>query len=275
MSQMEAEKRIDLVSSLPFIALHVVALAGVFLVEFQPSLILWAVVSYALRTWAITAGYHRYFAHRTYKTSRAFQFVLGLLGTLAVQKGPLWWAALHRAHHQHSDQEEDVHSPLQHGMYWSHVGWILSNRYQATDLARVKDFSKFPELRWLDRFFFVPPVIGGAALWLFGGTAVFVWAGLAATVVGWHAVFLGNSVSHAYGWRRFETADTSRNNPLLAIVILGEGWHNNHHYYPGSARTGFYWWEIDITYYTIKVLEAVGLIWDVHVVPQRVLAQAR
>jgi len=270
----DAGDKIDFLGSLPFLAIHVAALVGVFLVEIRLSLIGWAVVSYGLRMWAITTGYHRYFSHRSYKTSRAFQLILALCGTLALQKGPLWWAAHHRAHHQHADDEEDIHSPTLRGIFWSHVGWILCDKYKSTDLARVQDLAKFPELLWLERFCVVPPVLAGAALWIFGGPAVFVWAGLVATVAQWHGLFTANSLSHVYGWRRFETSDTSRNNPLLALITFGEGWHNNHHRYPGSARQGFYWWEIDLSYYSIKALEAVGLVWEVHSVPQRVLAQA-
>jgi stearoyl-CoA desaturase (Delta-9 desaturase) len=269
-----SEDKINFISSLPFFAIHLAALVSVFLVEFRPTLIFWAAFSYCLRMWAVTAGYHRYFSHRSYKTSRAFQFVLGLLGTLALQKGPLWWAAYHRAHHQHADSEEDIHSPSLRGIFWAHVGWILSNKYKAADMTRVKDLAKFPELRWLDRFCLVPPVIAGIALWTFGGPALFVWAGLLATVAQWHGLFTANSLSHVYGWRRFETPDTSRNNPWLALITLGEGWHNNHHHYPGSARQGFYWWEIDVSYYVLKILEALGLVWDVRGVPERVLAQA-
>jgi stearoyl-CoA desaturase (delta-9 desaturase) len=269
-----APDRIDLLKSIPFFAVHAGAFVGVFLVDFRLALVGWAAFSYLIRTWSITAGYHRYFSHRSFETSRVFQFILALMGTLAVQKGPLWWAAHHRAHHQNADQENDIHSPGWHGLLWAHMGWILSDKYNATDLERIPDLAKYPELLLLNRFASVPPVIAGALLWFYGGTAMFVWAGLLATVVEWHCLFTANSLSHVFGWRRYDTPDNGRNNPIFALIMLGEGWHNNHHYYPGSARQGFYWWEIDIAYYGIKLLEAVGLVWDVHGVPERVLHAA-
>jgi len=265
--------KIDLLTSIPFLGVHAVALVGVFLVEFEAQLLLWLLGSYLLRTWTITGGYHRYFAHRSYRTSRAFQFVIALLGTLSMQKGPLWWAAHHRAHHRHADQDEDIHSPTLRGLYWSHMGWILCSKYKDTDWARVRDLAKFPELRWLDRYHAVPPIVAGAVLWFAAGPAVFIWAGLVATVVEWHALFTANSLCHVFGSRRFDTRDTSRNNALFGVLLLGEGWHNNHHHYPGAARQGFYWWEVDVTYYVLRALEAVGLVWDVRGVPERVLAR--
>lgn len=267
------DDKIDLLTSIPFLGVHAAAVVGVFLVDFHPVLLLWLLGGYCIRMWSVTAGYHRYFSHRSYKTSRAFQFILGLMGTLALQKGPMWWAAHHRFHHRHADEEVDIHSPNLRGLYWSHMGWILCDKYKDLRHELIPDLTRYPELRWLDRFHVVPPLLVWAALWIFFGPAVFVWAGLVATVLNWHGLFTANSLCHMYGSRRYDTPDTSRNNPFFAMLLLGEGWHNNHHRYPGAARQGFFWWEIDPTYYLLKMLAAMGLIWDLQEVPKRVLAE--
>lgn len=214
---------------------------------------------YALRMFAITAGYHRYFAHRSYRANRPVQFLLALLGTTAAQKGPLWWAAHHRAHHRFSDTERDVHSP-QKGFWWSHVGWILCDRYSDTDLGLVRDLAAFPELRLLERFNGVGPwILAGLSLWI-GGWSGLIFGFFGSTVLLWHATFTINSLSHTFGTRRYATGDTSRNNPLLAVLTFGEGWHNNHHHYPTSARQGFYWWEFDLSWYALRGLAGVHLV---------------
>jgi stearoyl-CoA desaturase (delta-9 desaturase) len=225
--------------------------------------------------WAITAGFHRYFSHRSFKTSRVFQFILAFIGTLSVQKGVLWWAAHHREHHRHSDQEKDIHSPSLKGFLWAHFGWILCHKYDETRFDKIKDFTRYPELMWLNRHFMLVPVSVGAAIWFVFGAAAFVWMGLVGTVALWHGTFTINSLCHVFGKRRFPTADHSKNSLLLALVTLGEGWHNNHHYYPGSARQGFYWWEIDISYYSLKILSWFGVVWDLNRVPERVLVKGQ
>jgi stearoyl-CoA desaturase (delta-9 desaturase) len=208
---------------------------------------------------AITAGYHRYFAHRSFRTNRPVQFALALLGTTAVQKGPLWWAAHHRAHHRYSDTDRDVHSP-QKGFWWSHVGWILCDRYKDADLGLVRDLVAFPELRFLERVNGVVPwVLAGVTLWI-GGWSGLVFGFFGSTVVLWHVTFTINSLSHTFGTRRYATTDTSRNNPLLAMLTFGEGWHNNHHHYSASARQGFYWWEVDVSWYVLRGLAALHLV---------------
>lgn len=227
-----------------------------------------------LRMFGVTAGYHRYFAHRSYKTSRPFQFVLALIGTLAVQKGVLWWAANHRVHHKYSDQEDDVHSPVQRGFWWSHVGWILSPDFEATDLDRIPDMAKYPELRWLNEHYLLPPVTLAVLLTLVGGAPWLVWGFFVSTTLLWHATFTINSLAHVWGSRRYETTDASRNNVWLALLTMGEGWHNNHHRYMNSARQGFFWWEIDLSYYVLVALSWVGLIWDLHAPPRHVLETA-
>lgn len=277
-AQIDAEEKIalrPLSPMTPFILAHVGAVVGPFLVGWSPQLLAAAFLSYAVRMWAITAGYHRYFSHRSFETSRFFQFVLAFLGTCASQKGVLWWAAHHRHHHRHSDEETDVHSPGIRGFVWSHLGWFLCSKHQETRYDKIQDFARYPELVWLNRYWIVPPVAVGALLWIFGGTALFVWAGLVATVVLWHSTFTINSLAHIYGKRRFATRDDSKNNWLLALLTFGEGWHNNHHYYPGAARQGFFWWEIDLSYYVLKVLERLGVVWNVRGVPEKVMVKAR
>jgi stearoyl-CoA desaturase (delta-9 desaturase) len=227
---------------------------------------------YLVNMVGITAGYHRYFAHRSFKTSRWFQFVLAFLGCTAMQKGPLWWAAQHRHHHRYSDTPEDVHSPVSGSVWWSHVGWVFSSKWNDADLNNVRDLSRYVELRWLDRFDMVPPALMAGLCFLVGG-----WSGLfvgffLSNLLSRHAVFMVNSVCHLWGWRRYATADESRNNPLVAILTLGEGWHNNHHHYQSSANQGFRWWEIDVSYYLIRMLGFARLVWGIRKPPQKQLA---
>lgn len=210
----------------------------------------------------VTAGYHRYFSHRSYKTGRIFQFLLALLAMSSAQKGVLWWAAHHRDHHRFSDTPWDVHSPVRGGFWHSHLLWILDANNDPTDLGKIKDLARFPELVWLNRHWYLPPVLLGVAVALTLG-----WSGLLigfflSTVLVWHATFTINSLAHIFGSRRYVTTDTSRNNWLLALLTLGEGWHNNHHHHMHSARQGFFWWEIDIVYYVLLALRRVGLVWD-------------
>jgi len=230
-----------------------------------------AVATYFIRMFAITAVYHRYFSHRAYKTSRVFQLFLAFLGTTATQKGPLWWASTHRVHHKHSDTERDVHSPLRRGFWYSHMGWWLSPEHEKTDLSLIPDFAGYPELRWLDRYHQVGVFALMGGLWAAGGLDAFLWGYVVSTCVLMHATFTINSLAHVFGSRRFATTDTSRNNFWLALLTMGEGWHNNHHHYQSSANQGFYWWEVDFSYYILKGLEKVGLVWDLRKVPEHVL----
>lgn len=269
------DEKIDWLQAAPFVGVHIAAVVGMFLVPPTWELVGWAALFYVVRMWSIIVGYHRYFSHRSFKTSRAFQFLMALIGVSCVQKGPLWWAAHHRHHHRHSDREEDIHSPTLRGFFWSHIGWIMCNKYHATEHHKIRDFLKYPELRLLDRHYIAVPVAMGAAIWWLAGFEFFLWTGIISTVVLWHGTFTINSLAHVFGSRRFETKDTSRNNFLLSLITLGEGWHNNHHYYPGSARQGFYWWEIDIGYYSLRLLALFGIVWDINEVPERVLAKGR
>lgn len=276
---LDDSKHIDWWRILPFIGIHL-ACFGVLWVGVSWFAVVFALVLYAARMFAITGFYHRYFSHKAFRTTRAFQFVLAVLGASAVQRGPLWWASHHRHHHINSDALEDAHSPVQHGFLWSHFGWFLANKNFATDSNRVKEFSKYSELRYLDRFDAIVPLILAIAIYMLGtwletayphfntnGPQLLIWGFAISTVLLYHATFTVNSLAHIWGKRRYATKDHSRNNLWIAIVTLGEGWHNNHHHYPGSARQGFYWWEIDFTYYGLKVLAALGLIWDLRTVP--------
>jgi stearoyl-CoA desaturase (Delta-9 desaturase) len=256
--------------SLPFWAVHVIAIVGVIATGWSWSGFALALALYAVRMFAVTAGYHRYFSHRTYKMGRVMQFIMAFLGTLAVQKGVLWWAAHHRRHHKHSDDPNDVHSAKQRGIYWAHMGWILSNENDETDWARIKDFAKYPELVWLNHHFLLPVVAMGAVLALAGGWWALLWGLFVSTTLLWHGTFTINSLAHLIGKRRYETTDDSKNHWLLAVLTLGEGWHNNHHYYQRSTNQGFYWWEIDVTYYLLRLMQWMRLVSDIHVPPLHV-----
>lgn len=245
-------------NTIPFWVMHLTCLS-VFMLPFQIRYIFLAVGLYAVRMFFITAGYHRYFSHRTFSTNRFCQFILAFMAMTSSQKGVLWWAAHHRDHHRYSDQEEDIHTP-QKGFWWSHIGWILSDEHSQTNSNRVKDFLKFPELVWLDRFWLVPVFIYGSAIFYFFGFTGFIWGFCVSTVFLWHGTFTINSLSHVWGTRPYKTNDDSRNNAFLALITLGEGWHNNHHRYPKSVRNGLKWWEFDITYYVLKTLSWMKLV---------------
>jgi len=255
--------RVRLSAVLGFALVHVLAL-GVFFVGFSWTGLALCLGSYYLRMFAITAGFHRYFSHRTYHLSRVSQFLLAFLGQTSAQKGVLWWASNHRHHHRYSDRPEDIHSPIQRGFWWAHMGWILSEDYQETDLSRVPDLAKYPELRWLDRHQFVPTIVYAVALYLaFGWTGLF-WGYFLSTTILWHGTFTINSLMHLIGRRAYATTEDSRNNFFFALITMGEGWHNNHHWAPGSAAQGFRWWQIDPSYYVLWVLERVRLVRDLH-----------
>lgn len=255
-----SNERVNWISSIPFLAFHLVPLLAFVTGVTTKALVIFAVL-YAARMFAITAGYHRYFAHRTYRTSRVMQAVLAFAGTTAAQKGPLWWAGHHRAHHRYSDTDRDIHSP-QKGFWWSHVGWFLSDKYSATDVAAVPDLARYPELVWLDKYNAVGPWLLGIAAFLVGGWSGLVVGFFGSTVLLWHATFTVNSLNHVWGTRRYATSDTSRNNLALALLTFGEGWHNNHHHYQASARQGFFWWEIDASWYGLRALRGLRLVHD-------------
>ena len=279
------DNKISLFQLFPFVAMHLGALA-VFWVGFS-WVALWVAVSlYLIRMFAITGFYHRYFSHKHFKTSRTVQFIFAFIGASAAQRGPLWWASHHRVHHSFSDEIQDPHSPRQHGFLWSHCLWFLSSKNFSTRHHKIKDFSQFPELRWLDRFDIIAPLILAAGLYSFGmiieiysfdinvtAGQLLVWGFFVSTIMLYHATYTINSIAHRLGTRRFNTKDDSRNNAVLALLTLGEGWHNNHHHYSGSVRQGFVWWEIDITFYLLKIMSWLGLVWDLKPIPDRIKQQ--
>ena len=272
--------------SLPFVFLHVGCL-GVIWTGWSWTAVAVAAFLYVLRMFAITGFYHRYFSHRTFQTSRFMQFILACWGNLAIQRGALWWASTHRHHHKHSDTPEDPHSALVYGFVWSHIGWMTSSKNFPTDYRAVKDLAKYPELVFLNRFDLIIPALLGLTLygtgWLLekyapglgtSGGQLFVWGFFVSTIFLLHGTLFINSLAHVWGKQRFKTTDQSRNNFWLALITLGEGWHNNHHRYMGSTRQGFYWWEIDLTYYGLKLMSKLGLIWDLKPVPRSVYNEA-
>ncbi|SRR5579883_249224 len=278
--------RIDWLRAVPFIVLHLgcllVAWVGV-----SPVALIAAAALYVLRMFALTGFYHRYFAHRTFRASRPMQFLFALLGAASVQRGPLWWAAHHRSHHRNADTHLDPHAPGVYGFLWSHMGWFLTPRAFRTDFERVPDLAKFPELRWLDRYDTLVPLLLAISLYALGvllhhvspglhtsGAQMVTWGFFVSTVLLFHASVTINSLAHRYGKRRFDTQDNSRNNLWLALLTLGEGWHNNHHFFPGSARQGFRPGEIDLTWYGLKLLSLLGVVHDLKPVPAWVLEKA-
>ena len=277
-----SQQHIEWLRVIPFGLVHLACIA-VFWVGWSPIAVGSALAAYSVRMFAITGFYHRYFSHRTFSTSRVAQFVFALIGNSALQRGPLWWAAHHRHHHRYSDQPGDPHSPHQHGFIWSHILWITSRENFPTDLKVVRDLARFPELRFLNRFDFLVPIVLAFFMYFLGeklsvygtsGWQMVIWGFFISTIALFHATCTINSLAHQFGSRRFNTNEGSRNNFWLALITFGEGWHNNHHYYPGASRQGFYWWEIDLTYWGLKVLSWLGIIWNLRPVPDRVYDQA-
>jgi stearoyl-CoA desaturase (delta-9 desaturase) len=283
--ELPGPKKVEWVRNLPYFAMHAACLL-VFLVGFSWIALGLCVFLYFARMFAITGFYHRYFSHKTFKTSRAFQFVMAVWGLTAMQRGPLWWAAHHRHHHRHSDEHPDLHSPKQRGMVWSHMFWFTTEAAFGTNQKAVHDLAKFPELRFLNRFDIIVYVAFGAAMFGLGvglqalgfntsGWQIFVWCFFLSTVLTYHGTYTINSLSHKFGSQRYKTGDDSRNNFWLALLTLGEGWHNNHHHYQSSVKQGFYWYEIDITYYILRTMSWTGLIWDMRGVPEKKLMSNR
>lgn len=279
--------KVDWIRCIPFLLLHLVCFSVIW-VSWSWAALGVCFALYIIRMFAITGFYHRYFSHRTFETSRFWQFIFAFVGNSAAQRGPLWWAAHHRHHHRHSDDPKDHHSPHQHGFLWSHMLWFTAIENFPTNLKEVKDLAKFPELRFLDRFASLAPLLLAISMYSLGqflnihfphlgtnGWQMLVWGFFISTILVFHGTCTINSLSHQIGTRRFKTSDESKNNLFLAFVTLGEGWHNNHHYYPGSVRQGFYWWEIDITYYLLKLLSQFGIIWNLRPVPEKVYLAAK
>lgn len=274
----EKDKKIEFWGNLPFILLH----AGCLLVFFT-GVSAGAIAIFFLtlipRMFGLTAGYHRYFSHRSFKTSRAFQFMLALLGAASLQKDPMWWAAHHRNHHKYTDTEKDSHSPVISGFFWSHMGWFMckKNANLHPD-PHVPDLAKYPELVFLNRHQKIP-ALGFLFLLIAAGHffeqfvpqlsvtwgQTVVWGFFISTIVLHHVTFCVNSVSHLFGSKPYDTGDESRNNALVAFLTMGEGWHNNHHKFPYSEKHGHKWWQIDMTHGILRVLSWLGIVWDLNV----------
>ncbi len=276
-------QKVDWSRVLPFVLLHVGCL-GVIFVGASWTAVLVCLGLYLVRMFAVTAFYHRYFSHRAFKTSRPAQFAFAVLANSSAQRGPLWWACHHRLHHQRSDEVGDVHSPHQHGFLWSHMGWLTCRSNFLTDLQKVKDFAGYRELRLLDRFDTLVPFALAITTFVVGdwlgrahphlgvdGWQLLVWGFFVSTTLVFHGTSSINSLAHLLGRRRYPTRDQSRNSLLLALVTLGEGWHNNHHHYPASVRQGFHWWQIDLTWWGLRLLAMLGLVWDLRPVPEHVI----
>lgn len=264
-----AERRFSLKST-PFVLVHAVAIVGLWTTGFSWKGLLLALAIYYVRMFGVTAGYHRYFSHRSFRTGRVFQTILALLALSSSQKGVIWWASHHRVHHKLSDQPGDVHSAKLEGFYWSHMGWILATKYEDTKKDKVRDLLGYPELVFLDRIWFLWPTALAVALFFFGGWWALYWGFFVSTTLLWHGTFTINSLTHMWGRVRYRTTDNSRNSFILALITMGEGWHNNHHYYQRSTAQGFFWWEIDPTYYVLEVLSWFGIVWDLHKPPRHV-----
>lgn len=282
-NQPQTRKKLNLSSWSFFGLVHLAAFAA-FFVGWSWTALAVAFGFYFIRMFAITAFYHRYFSHRSYKTSRFAQFIFAIMGASACQQGPIWWAANHRHHHRYSDQVEDIHSPIQESFFQSHIGWIIDQQDQPTKTELVPDLMKFPELRLIDKYYIIPPFALGTFCFFLGttlnyffpalgtnGIQMLLWGFFFSTVALWHGTFVINSLCHIWGSRRYETKDQSRNNFWLALITLGEGWHNNHHYYHSSVRQGFFWWEIDISYYILWMMSKGGIIWDLKYTPKHKL----
>jgi stearoyl-CoA desaturase (delta-9 desaturase) len=257
-------------AAIPFLLVHLVTLGAIW-TGVPAKAVGVAVALYIIRMWAITAGYHRYFSHRSYKTSRVFQFLMAFLGQSSAQRGVIWWAAVHRHHHLHSDTLDDVHSPRHHGFLYAHMGWIFNPKNEKPDYGTVRDLTQYPELMLLDRFTYTPAIVLGTAMFFWGGWPMLVVGFFWSTVALYHGTFFINSLAHEMGSQRYLTGDDSRNNFFLAIITLGEGWHNNHHHYQSSTRQGFQWWEIDISFYVLKVMSWFRVVWDLRAPPEAIV----
>ncbi|MGE3467721.1 MAG: acyl-CoA desaturase [Pyrinomonadaceae bacterium] len=247
-------------------AFHLAAIPAIFTFSWQnlaATLVMWVIAA----SWGVGIGYHRLLTHRGFTASKWMTRFLATCGSLALQSGPISWVTTHRVHHAFTDQEKDPHSPRK-GVWWSHIGWIFKGVAQVQpETIRQKyspDLMKDRYLLWLDKYYYVTTLMAAAALWAIGGWTMVVWAIVMRIVVSWHFTWLVNSATHLWGTRRFETRDDSRNNGFVAAVTFGEGWHNNHHAYPRSARHGLTWKEFDINWVQLLLLEKLGLISDLY-----------
>ena len=272
-------EKLSLLVSLPFISVHIGALFAL-TISPSPFALFMVFLMYFIRMFGITAGFHRFFSHKTFKTSRAFQFILAYLATSSAQMGPIWWASHHRHHHKYTDEIEDPHTPTLKGFFWAHVGWIMSPSNVPTKEEYVGDLKRFPELIFLDKYHYLASFSMAVSLFALGeymalnhsqygtnGIELLMWGFFVSTVILYHATFTVNSVCHVIGYRTYDTKDGSVNNWLVAILTLGEGWHNNHHAFPNSERQGHKWYQIDICHYILWSLSKIGIVWDIRDVP--------
>ena len=246
-----------------YILIHIVGIAALFLVPFSWKYVALFGINYFIGMFFITAGYHRYFSHRSYKLDRIPQFIMAFMTMASAQKGILWWAANHRDHHIYSDMEEDLHSPIQKGFWYSHIGWIFDPATQGYNPKKIADFGKYPELRFLDKYHWIPTLFFAILIFAIGGISALVWGYMLTLICLYQASYCVNSLAHVYGSRRFDTDDYSRNNLFIAIITLGEGWHNNHHHCKSSCRQGYKWWEIDMTFYLLTIFSWIGIVKDI------------
>jgi len=243
---------------------------------------------YIIRGLGITMGYHRYFAHKSFKTNRFFQFILGLMGSMAVQGGILWWVSHHREHHRYTETEDDIHSPVAHGFWQSHIGWLTNKKAFNAPKIRANDFAKIPEIKFLQKQYVFIQVLQVLGLFSLGsylqaafpqletsGAQLLVWGFFINTVALWHSTFAVNSICHVWGKEPYEANDTSKNNFIVALLAFGEGWHNNHHKFATSARHGLEWWQFDMTFITLRFLEAFGIVSHLKIPTQEQLAAKR
>ncbi len=257
---------IQWVTSIAIISFHILAIWALFTFSWQ-NLFAAVLIWWMTGSLGIGLGYHRLLTHGGFKTPKVVEYFLTICGTLALQSGPLQWVTTHRIHHAFTETENDPHSPRD-GTFWAHIGWLMSGTALSHDEATMKRYA--PDLLkdkvhvFISKYFFMTTIIVGIALFFIGGWSMVLWGIFLRQVFGWHMTFLVNSATHLWGTRRFETHDDSRNNGLIAALTWGEGWHNNHHAHPRSARHGLTWREVDINWIQIKLMEKLGIATKIH-----------
>ncbi|MBI1790784.1 MAG: fatty acid desaturase [Acidobacteria bacterium] len=276
-SSSSSKLKINWLTTTVLVVFHLGAVAALFMFDWKAVLVASFLYWLAIGC-GIGMGYHRLLTHRSYKVPRFIEQFLAICGTLTLEGGPIFWVATHRLHHQNSDKPGDPHSPRD-GAFWSHMGWIMLGESKHSDTRQMSrytpDLSKDPFYRWLNSFHYVPLVILGLTLLAVGGVKMMMWGVFVRVVVGLHSTWLVNSATHMWGRRRFRTTDDSRNNWWVALLTFGEGWHNNHHAHPNSSRHGLAWYELDLTYVQIRLLELFGVARGVKVASVTEPAQER